>query len=102
MDTMDVGESSQGGNSGEPMEGVDRGQGGPSSGPTEVGGQRDQQPSPFQQRFESFQARGPQDSNENKSLTVIVISEAGGTFYEGLSKQHVQPDCRIIGAAIAP
>jgi hypothetical protein len=58
MDPMDVGESSQGGNSGEPMEGVDRGQGGPSSGPTEVGGQRDQQPSPFQQRFESFQARG--------------------------------------------
>jgi len=33
---------------------------------------------------------------------VIVISEAGGTFYEGLSKPHVQPDFRIIGAAIAP
>jgi len=102
MDPMDVGESSQGGNSGEPLEGVDRGQGGPSSGPTEVGGQRDQQSSPFQLRFESLQAKGPQDSNENKSLTVIVIPEVGGTFYEGLSNRQVQPDCRIKGAAIAP
>jgi hypothetical protein len=41
MDPMDVGESSQVGNSAEPMEGVKSGQGGPSSGPTEVGGQRD-------------------------------------------------------------
>jgi len=96
MDPMEVGESSQGGNSGEPMEGVVTGQGGPSSGPTDVGGQRDQQSSDFQLRFESLQAKGPQDSNENKSLTVIVIPEVGGTFYEGL------PDCRIKGAAIAP
>jgi hypothetical protein len=99
---MDVGKSSQGGNSGEPMEGVESGQGGPSSGPMEVGGQRDQQLSRFQQHFESFQAKGPQDSNENKSLTVIVIPEVGGTFYEGLSNWQVQPDCRIKGAAIAP
>ncbi len=99
---MDVGESSQGGNSGEPMEGVESGQGGPSSGPTEVGGQRDQQSSTFQLRFESLQAKGPQDSNEDKSLTVIVIPEVGGTFYEGLSNQQVQPDCRIKGAAITP
>jgi len=99
---MDVGESSQGVNSGEPMEGVESGQGGPSSGPTEVGGQRDQQSSPFQLRFESLQAKGPQDSNEDKSLTVIVIPEVGGTFYEGLSNQQVQPDCRIKGAAITP
>ncbi|KAH8973309.1 hypothetical protein BDL97_01G039300 [Sphagnum fallax] len=102
MDLMEVGESSQGGNSGEPMEGVVSGQGGPSSGPTEVGGQRDQQSSDFQLRFESLQAKGPQDSNENKSLTVIVIPEVGGTFYEGLSNRQVQPDCRIKGAAIAP
>ncbi|KAH8973328.1 hypothetical protein BDL97_01G040700 [Sphagnum fallax] len=102
MDPMDVGESSQGGNSGEPMEGLESGQGGPSSGPTEVGGQSDQQSSPFQLRFQSFQAKGPQDSNENKSLTVIVIPEVGGTFYEGLSNQQVQPDCRIKFAAIAP
>jgi hypothetical protein len=99
---MDVGESSQGGNSSEPMEGVESGQGGPSSGPMEVGGQRDQQSSPFQLRFESLQAKGPQDSNENKSLTVIVIPEVGGTFYEGLSNRQVQPDCRIKGATIAP
>ncbi|KAH9574106.1 hypothetical protein CY35_01G038000 [Sphagnum magellanicum] len=99
---MDVGESSQGGNSGEPMEGVESGQGGPSSGPTEIGGQRDQQSSDFQLRFESFQAKGPQDSNENKSLTVIVIPDVGGTFYEGLSNRQVQPDYRIKGAAIAP
>jgi hypothetical protein len=96
MDPMDVGESSQGSNSGERMEGVGSGQGGPSSGPTEVGGQRDQQSSDFQLCFESLQAKGPQDSNEDKSLTVIVIPEVGGTFYEGL------PDCRIKGAAIAP
>ncbi|CAM6071363.1 unnamed protein product [Sphagnum tenellum] len=102
MDPMDVGESSQGGNSGEPMEGLESGQGGPSSGPTEVGGQSDQQSSPFQLRFQSFQAKGPQDSNENKSLTVFVIPEVGGTFYEGLSNQQVQPDCRIKGATIAP
>jgi hypothetical protein len=102
MDRTYVGESSQGGNSGEHMEGVESGQEGPSSGPTEVGGQRDQQASDFQLRFESLQAKGPQDSNENKSLTVIVIPEVGGTFYEGLSNQHVQPDCRIKGAAIAP
>jgi len=95
MDPMDVGKSSQGGNSGEPMEGVESGQGGPSSGPMEVGGQRDQQLNPFQ-------AKGPQDSNENKSLTVTVILEVGGTFYEGLSNQHAEPDCRIKGAAIAP
>jgi hypothetical protein len=99
---MDVGESSQGGNSGEPMEGVESGQEGPSSGPREVGGQRDQQSSDFQLRFESLQAKGPQDSNENKSLTVTVIPEAGGTFYEGLSNQQVEPDCRIKGATIAP
>jgi len=99
---MDVGESSQGGNSGEPMKGVESGQGGPSSGPTKVGGQRDQQSSDFQLCFESLQAKGPQDSNENKSLTVIVIPEVGGTFYEGLSNRQVQPDCRIKGAAIAP
>ncbi|CAK9189708.1 unnamed protein product [Sphagnum troendelagicum] len=102
MDPMDVGESSQGGNSGEPMEGVESGQGGPSRTPTEVGGQRDQQSSDFQLRFESLQAKGPQDSNENKSLTVIIIPEVGGTFYEGLSNRQVQPDCRIKGAAIAP
>jgi hypothetical protein len=102
MDPMDVGESSQGGNSGEHMEGVESGQGGPSSGPTEVGGQRDQQSNDFQLRFESLQAKGPQDSNENKSLTVIVIPEVGGTFYEGLSNQQVQPYCRIKGAEIAP
>jgi hypothetical protein len=102
MDPMDVGESSQGGNSGEPMEGVESGQGGPSSEPTEVGGQRDQQSSPFQLRFESLQAKGPQDSNENKSLTVVVIPEVGGTFYERLSNRQVQPNCRIKGAAIAP
>jgi hypothetical protein len=96
MDPMDVGESSQGGNSREPMEGVESGQGGPSSGPTEVGGQRDQQSSDFQLRFESLQAKGPQDSNENKSLTVTVIPEVGGTFYQGL------PDCRIKGATITP
>jgi hypothetical protein len=100
MDTMDVGESSQGGNLGEPMKGVESGQGGPSSGPTEVGGQRDQQSSPFQQRCESVRAKGPQDSNENKYLTVIVIPEIGGTFYEGLSNQKVQPDRRIKDAAI--
>ncbi len=70
MDPMDVGENSQGGNSDEPMEGVESGQGGPSSGPTEVGGHRDQQSSPFKQRLESLQAKGPQDSNENKTLTV--------------------------------
>ncbi|CAK9228137.1 unnamed protein product [Sphagnum troendelagicum] len=99
---MDVGESSQGGNSGEPMEGVESGQGGPSNGPMEVGGQRDQQSSTFQLRFESLQAKGPQDSNENKSLTVIVIPEVGGTFYERLSNQQVQPNCRIKGAAITP
>jgi hypothetical protein len=102
MDPMDVGESSQGGNSGEAMEGVESGQGGPSSGPTEVGGQRDQQSSPFQLRLKSLQAKGPQDSNENKSLTVIVIPEVGGTFYEGLSKRQVQPDRRIKDAAIEP
>ncbi|CAM6045591.1 unnamed protein product [Sphagnum compactum] len=99
---MDVGESSQGGNSGEPMKGVESGQGGPSSGPTEVGGQRDEQSSNLQQRFESLQAKGPQDSNENKSLTVTVIPEIGGTFYDGLSNWQVQPDRRINGAAIAP
>jgi len=99
---MDVEESSQGGNSGEAMEGVESGEGGPSSGPMEVGGRKDQQSSDFQLRFESLQAKGPQDSNENKSLTVIVIPEAGGIFYEGLSNQQVQPDCRIKGAAIAP
>jgi hypothetical protein len=102
MDPTDVGESSQGGNSCEPMEGVESGQGGPSSGPMEVGGQRDQQSSPFQLRFESLQAKGPQDSNEDKSLTVIVIPEVGGIFYEALSNQQAQPDCRIKGAAISP
>ncbi|CAM6066784.1 unnamed protein product [Sphagnum tenellum] len=102
MDPMDVGESSQGGNSGELVEGIENGQGGPSSGPTEVGGQRDQQSSDFQLRFESLQAKGPQDSNENKSLTVIVIPEVGGIFYEGLSNRQVQPDCWIKGATIAP
>ncbi len=105
MDPMDVGESSQGGNSCEPMEGVESGQRGPSSGPMEVGGQRDQQSSPFQLRFQSLQAKGPQDSNENKSLTVIVIPEAGGTFYERLSNRQVhrvQLNRRIRGAAIAP
>ncbi|CAK9860356.1 unnamed protein product [Sphagnum jensenii] len=102
MDPMDIGESSQGDNSGESMEGVESGQEGPSSGPTEVGGQRDQQSSDFQVRLKSLQAKGPQDSNENKSLTVTVIPEDGGTFYEGLSNQQVQPDCRIKRAAIAP
>jgi len=102
MDPMDVGESSQGGNSGEAMEGVESGQRGPSSGPTKVGGQRDQQSSDFQLRFESLQAKGPQDSNEDKSLTVIVIPEVGGIFYEALSNQQAQPDCRIKGAAISP
>jgi hypothetical protein len=105
MDPTDVGESSQGGNSCEPMEGVESDQGGPSSGPMEVGGQRDQQSSPFQLRFESLQAKGPQDSNENKSLTVIVIPEAGGTFYAGLSNRQVhrvQLDHRIRSATIAP
>ncbi len=47
MDPMDVGESSQGGNSNERIEGVESGQGGPLSGPTEVGGQRDEQSNPF-------------------------------------------------------
>ncbi len=102
MDPMEVGESSQRGNSSEAMEGVESAQGGPSSGPTEVGGQRDQQSSPFQLCFESLQAKGPEDSNENKSLTVIVIPEIGGTFYEGLSNRQVHPDRRINGAAIAP
>jgi hypothetical protein len=102
MDPMDVGESSQGGNSREPMEGVESGQGGPSSGPMEVGGQRDQQSSDFQLRFESLQAKGPQDSNENKSYTVIVIPEVGGTFYKTVSNLPVRPNCRIKGAAIAP
>jgi hypothetical protein len=105
MDSTDVGESSQGGNSGEPMEGVESGQGGPSSGPMEVGGQRDQQSSDFQLRFESLQAKGPQDSNENKSLTVIVIPEAGGTFYERSSDRQVHQidlDHQIRGVAIAP
>jgi len=86
MDPMDVGESSQGGNSNEPMEGVESGQGGPSSGPTEVCGQRDQQSSPFKQRLESLQAKGPQDSNENKTLTMIVIPEPRGVFYEANGK----------------
>jgi hypothetical protein len=105
MDRTYVGESSQGGNSGEHMEGVESGQEGPSSGPTEVGGQRDQQASDFQLRFESLQAKGPQDSNENKSLTVIVIPEVGGTFYERLSDRQVHQielDRRIRGATIAP
>jgi hypothetical protein len=105
MDPMEVGESSQGGNSGEPMEGVESGQGGPSSGPMEVGGQRDQQSSDFQLRFESLQAKRPQDSNENKSLTVIVIPEVGGTFYERSSDRQVHQidlDRQIRGAAIAP
>ncbi len=87
MDPMDVGESSQGGNSSEPMEGVESGQEGPSSGPTEVGGQRDQQSSDFQLRFESIQTKGPQDSNENKSLTVTVIPKVRGTFYEEFSNR---------------
>ncbi len=102
MDPMDVGESSQGGNSCEPIEGVESGQRDPSSGPTEVGGQRDQQSSDFQLHFESLEAKGPQDSNESKSLTVIVIPEVGGTFYEGKSNRQVQPDCQIKGATIAP
>ncbi|CAM6071362.1 unnamed protein product [Sphagnum tenellum] len=105
MDSTDVGESSQGGNSGEPMEGVESGQGGPSSGPMEVGGQRDQQSSDFQLRFESLQAKGPQDSNENKSLTVTVIPEAGGTFYERSSDRQVHRidlDRQIRGVAIDP
>ncbi|KAH8973335.1 hypothetical protein BDL97_01G041100 [Sphagnum fallax] len=103
MDSTDVGESSQGGNSGEPMEGVESGQGGPSSGPMEVGG--DQQSSDFQLRFESLQAKGPQDSNENKSLTVTVIPEAGGTFYERSSDRQVHRidlDPQIRDVAIAP
>ncbi len=105
MDPMDVGESSQGGNSGEPMDVVESGQGGPSSGPMEVGGQRDQQSSDFQLRFESLQAKGPQDSNENKSLTVIIIPEVGGTFYERSSDRQVHQidlDRQIRGATIAP
>jgi hypothetical protein len=104
MDPMDVGKSSQGGNSDEPMEGVESGQGGPSSGPTEVGGQRDQQSSPFKQRLESLQAKGPQDSNENKTLTVIVIVilEPGGVFYEADGKQPARADNRIEDAVIAP
>jgi hypothetical protein len=89
MDPMEVGESSQGGNSGEPMEGVESGQGGPSSGPTEVGGQRDQQSSPFQLHVESFQAKGPQDSNENKSLTVIVKPEVGGTSMKDIQTNRL-------------
>jgi hypothetical protein len=48
------------------MEGVESGQGGPSSGPTDGGGQRDQQSSDFQLRFDSLQTKGPQASNENK------------------------------------
>jgi hypothetical protein len=81
MDRMDVGENSQGGNSGEPMEG------GHLSGPTEVGGQKDQQSSLDQAKGledsnENNQAKRLQDSNENKSLIMTVISEAGGVFYE--------------------
>jgi len=102
MDPVDVGESYQGGNLSEAMEGVESGQGGPSSGPMDAGGQRNQQSSPFKLRFDSLQTKGPQDSNENKSLTVIVIPKVGGTFYEGLSNEHAQPDHRIKCAAIAP
>jgi hypothetical protein len=101
MDPMDVGESSQGGNSAEPLEGVESGQGGPSSGPMEVGGQRDQQSSPFKQCLESDQAKGPQDSNDNKSLTVTVIPEVGGVFYEANGRNPARPDNRIEGAKIA-
>jgi hypothetical protein len=100
MDPMDVGESSQGGNSDEPMEGVESGQGGPSNGPTEVDGQRDQQPSPFKQRLESLQAKGPHDSNANKTLTVIVIPEPGGVFYEADGKQLARANSRIEDAKI--
>jgi hypothetical protein len=71
----------------------------------EVGGQRDQQSSDFQLRFESLQAKGPQDSNENKSLTVTVFPEAGGTFYERSSDRQIHQidlDRQIRGATIAP
>ncbi len=102
MDAMDVGESSQGGNSCEPMEGVENGQGGGSSGPTEIGGQRYQQSSPFKQCLESYQAKGPQDSNENKFLTVIVIPKVGGVFYEANGRDPARLDSRIEGAGIAP
>jgi hypothetical protein len=102
MDPMDVGESYQGGNLSEAMEGVESGQGGPASGPTNVGGQRDQQSSDFQLHFDFLQTKGPQDSNENKFLTMIVILKVGGTFYEGLSNEHAQPDHWIKCVAIAP
>jgi len=102
MDPMDVGESYQGGNLSEAMEGVENGLGGPSSGPTDAGGQSDQQSSLFKLCFDSLQIKGPQDLNENKSLTVIVIPKVGGTFYEGLSNEHGQPDHRIKFATIAP
>ncbi len=102
MDPMDVGESYQGGNLSEAMEGVENGLGGPSSGPTDASGQSDQQSSLFKLRFDSLQIKGPQDLNENKSLTMIVISKVGGTFYEGLSNEHAQPDHRIKFPTIAP
>jgi hypothetical protein len=102
MDHMDVGENYQGGDLSEAMEGVESGQGGPASGPTDAGGRRDQQSSDFQLHFDFLQTKGPEDSNENKSLTMIVISKVGGTFYEGLSNEHAQPDHRIKCAAIAP
>jgi len=102
MDPMDVGESYQGGNLSEVMEGVESGLGGPSSGPTDAGGQSDQQSTPFKLRFDFLQTKGPQDSNKNKSLTVIVIPKVGGTFYEGLSNEHAQPDYRIKFAKITP
>ncbi len=53
-------------------------------------------------RFDSLQTKGPQDSNENKYLTVIIIPKVGGTFYEGLSNEHAQPDHRIKCGTIAP
>ncbi len=84
------------------MEGVENGQRGGSSGPTEVGGQKDQQSSPFKQRLESYLAKGPQDSNENKSLIMIIISEVGGVFYEANGRDPARPDSRIEGARIAP
>jgi hypothetical protein len=57
MDPMDVGESYQGGNLSEAMEGVENGLGGPSSGPTDAGGQSDQQSSLFKLRFDSSNKR---------------------------------------------
>jgi len=51
---------------------------------------------------ETPSGRGRIVSEENASLTVIVIPECGGTFYKGLTNEHVKPDGRIKSATITP